>query len=132
VYRGGNRQSLRPRDRDITHLGRVPGTPQPGIDIHPGEPVAGGGELALERLAAHLAVAHHRQADLLLDGHDLAHGPVLGGLQTTRRQLTPGVGLARIAQETRAEQAPNVLNPRKHRHNSQRPTPSLARWSSAG
>jgi len=56
-----------------------------------------------------------RQADLLLHGDDLAHGPVLGRLQPGRGQLTPG---ARITQESPAEQAPHVLNPHIHRHNA--------------
>jgi hypothetical protein len=79
------------------------------------------GELALERLAAHLPVAHDRQADFLLHRDDLTHRPVLGGLQSGRGQPTPGVSLARVTQESRAEQAPDVLNPCNHCHNAQRP-----------
>ena len=113
-----DRRVRRPRDGEVTHLGRVPGTPQPGAGVHPGEAVAGRGELALERLAPHLAVAHHGQADVLLHGDDLTHGLVLGCLQPGRGQLAPGEGITGIAQETRAEQTPHVLNPRIHRHNA--------------
>jgi hypothetical protein len=41
----------------------------------------------------------------------------------SRRELTPRVGVAGIAQEWRPQQAPDVLHPRIHPHNAQRPTP---------
>jgi len=41
--------------------------------------------------------------------------------------VRPHVGFAGIAQELRAEQAPDALNPRKDRHNVQRLTPPRAR-----
>jgi hypothetical protein len=103
----------------------VPGTPKPGVDVHAGEAVACRGELTLEGLAAHLAVAHDRQADFLLHRDDLAYRPVLGGLQSGRGQLTPGVSLARVTQESWAEQAPDMLNPRNHCHKAKRPIPAL-------
>src|SRR5690349_17290242 len=109
----------------------MPLTPQPGVDVHAGEAVAGGGELTLEGLAPHLAVVDHRKAELLLHGDDLADRPVLGRLERGRRELPARVGVAGIAQELRPEQAPNVLHPRIHRHNAQRPTPrspGVSRW----
>ena len=39
-------------------------------------------------------------------------------LNAPRAQLAPGVSIAGIAQEYRAEQTPHVLNPRIHRHNA--------------
>ena len=62
---------------------------------------------------------------ILLHGDDLAHRPVLGRLQPGRGQLAPRVGVAGVAQEFRAQQAPDMLDPRIDRHNAQRPTPGL-------
>src|SRR5690348_9614435 len=104
----------------------MPFTPQPGVDVHAGEAVAGGGELTLEGLAPHLAVVDHRLAKLLLHGDDLADRPVLGRLEPGRREHPPRVGFAGIAQELRAEQAPHVLHPRIDGHTAQRPTPGRA------
>src|SRR5690349_4258514 len=104
----------------------MPLTPQPGVDVHAGEAVAGGGELTLEGLAPHLAVVDHRQANFLLHGDDLADRPVLGRLEPGRREHPLRVGFAGIAQELRAEQAPHVLHPRIDCHNAQRPTPGRA------
>src|SRR5262249_1644226 len=73
AQRRNHRQPLWPRDRGITHLGRMPLPPQPGVDIHAGKAVAGGGELALERLAPHLPVVDHRQAHFLLPPPNLPH-----------------------------------------------------------
>src|SRR5690348_14034888 len=101
----------------------MPFAPQPGIDIHAGKAVAGGGELALEGLAPHLPVIDHREAKFLLHSHDLADRAVLGRLEPGRRQLTPRAGVAGIAQELRPQQAPHVLNPRIHRHNPSLPHP---------
>src|SRR5713101_3275818 len=101
----------------------MPLAPQPGVGVHAGKAVAGGGELALEGLAPHLPVVDYREAESLLHRHDLADRTVLSRLELSRRQLTPRVGLTGIAQELRPQQAPHVLNPRIHRHNPQRATP---------
>jgi len=101
----------------------LPLPPQPGVDVHTGKAVAGGGELALERLAPHLPIVDHRQVQFLLQSDDLADRAVLGRLELSRREHAPRAGLAGLAEELRPEQAPNVLNPRIDRHNAQRPTP---------
>src|SRR5262249_1012885 len=58
--------------------------------------------------------------------NDLADCPVLGRLELSGRELRSGVGFAGIAQEPRAEQASNVLDPSFYRHTAQRPIPRHA------
>src|SRR5215469_2526220 len=94
----------------------MPLAPQPGVDVHAGKAVTGGGEFALKRLTPHLSVIDHRKAELLLHSDDLPHRAVLGRLEPSRRELTPRVGFAGIAQELRPQQASHMLNPRIHRH----------------
>ena len=55
------------------HLGDVgvPFAPQPGVDVDAGEAVDRLGQLALEGLAAKLAVGHDRTARRLLQGDDV-------------------------------------------------------------
>src|SRR5262249_58784468 len=101
----------------------MPLPPQPGVDIHAGKAVTGGGELALERLAPHLPVAHHRQAEVFLQRDNLADRPVLGRLELSRRKLTPRICLAGGPQKLRPQPATHALNTRMHRHNPQHPPP---------
>src|SRR5215471_13158394 len=51
----------------------MPLAPQPGVDVHAGKAVTGGGEFALKRLTPHLSVIDHRKAELLLHSDDLPH-----------------------------------------------------------
>jgi hypothetical protein len=59
----------------------MPIAPQKGLGRAFAEAIDGRRHLALERLAAHLAIGHHLKTSFLLKRHRLIDGPILDGFE---------------------------------------------------
>ena len=83
----------------------VPLAPQVGVQGHLAEALDRIRQAALEGQAAHLAVGHHIQPGLLLQGHGGVHRRVLDPLELGRLELALLEPLPGVEQRLRAEQA---------------------------
>jgi hypothetical protein len=72
------------------------------------------GQLALEGLAAHLAVGDDREARFFLGFHSFVYRIVLDSLELRRGDVACGVAVAGVLQLRRAEQAPHDVDPGGH------------------
>src|SRR5215210_824302 len=108
----------------------VPVAPQPGVDGVAREALHGLHQLALEGLAAHLAVGHDGQAGPLLERDRPVHRPVFDPLELGRRKLPGRVMPAGIQQPGGPEKAPHHVRaqgPGRHgRQSSTGPRGGLA------